>query len=215
MQGSGRPWARWVRRAVLGVVAIALSYLAVTFVQVWWAARRDDARPAQAIVVLGAAQYNGTPSPDLKARLDHSFELWSRHLAPLIVVTGGKQAGDQFTEASASARYLSARGVPDAAILREVSGRSTWQSLASAAVFLRQRGITKVLLVSDPFHSERLVAISAELGMQGYTSPTRTSPIRGAATVPYFAKETAAVAAGRLLGFRRVAGIERRAPVKV
>ena len=206
-------WRR-VARVSLKVAAVLVGaivlYLAVTLGQVWWASRRDDARPAQAIVVLGAAQYNGRPSPVLRARLDHALDLWRRGLAPLLVVTGGREPGDNFTEATASADYLIAAGVPDADILREVSGRTTWESLAAASRFLRQRGITKVLLVSDPFHSERLVAIASELSLTGYASPTRTSPIRGWAAVPYFGRETIAVAAGRIVGFRRLVGIEQK-----
>lgn len=110
------------------MVGLTVVYLAVTFGQVWWASRRDQARPAQAIVVLGAAQYNGRPSPVLRARLDHATDLWRRRLAPVVVVTGGRQPGDKFTEATASADYLIAHGVPDAQILREVSGRTTWDS---------------------------------------------------------------------------------------
>jgi vancomycin permeability regulator SanA len=205
-----RQVARIGLRVVAAVVGLVVVYLAVTFGQVWWASRRDQARPVQAIVVLGAAQYSGRPSPVLRARLDHATDLWRRHLAPVVVVTGGRQPGDKFTEATASADYLITRGVPDAQILREVSGRSTWDSLAAASRFLHQRGIDTVLLVSDPFHSERLIAIAGELSLHGYASPTRTSPIRGWSALPYFGRETFAVAAGRIVGFRRLMGIERR-----
>jgi uncharacterized SAM-binding protein YcdF (DUF218 family) len=197
-----------VRLALLLAGAVVV-YLAVTGVLVWAASRKDQARPAQAIVVLGAAQYNGRPSPDLQARLDHVLLLWGRHLAPVIVVTGGKQVGDQYTEATASALYLEARGVPDASILREVQGRDSWESLSAAAVILRRRGLERVLLVSDPFHDERLEAIAAELRLHGYVSPTRTSPISGSHVVPYMAKETVAVAVGRIIGFRREVNVER------
>jgi uncharacterized SAM-binding protein YcdF (DUF218 family) len=205
------PGLRIALRIALAVLSVGVVYLGVTLAQVWWASRRDDARPAQAIVVLGAAQYNGRPSPDLRARLDHAVDLYRRHLAPLVVVTGGSQPGDHFTEATASANYLLAHAVPDADILREVSGRTTWESLAAASRFLRARGITTVLLVSDPFHSERIVAIASELGLRGYVSPTHTSPIRGPSVWPYFARETVAVAAGRIIGFRRLVGIEHKA----
>ena len=104
-------------------------YLSVTFVQVWRAARRDDARPSDAIVVLGAAQYDGRPSPVLAARLDHAIDLYDDGIAPVIVVTGGRQPGDRFTEATAAANYLHDHGVPDDAILRETTGRSSWESL--------------------------------------------------------------------------------------
>ncbi|MFN2608867.1 MAG: YdcF family protein [Acidimicrobiales bacterium] len=193
--------------AVVGVVAVL--YTGVTLGQVWLASRRDGARPAQAIVVLGTAQYNGEPSPVLRARLDHAVALWRQKLAPVIVVTGGRQPGDRFTEASASANYLLAQGVPDADLLREVSGTSSWQSLAAAASFLHQRSISEVLLVSDPFHSYRITAIADELGLDGHASPTRTSPITGLTATRYLLRETAAVAVGRVIGFRREAGIHR------
>jgi uncharacterized SAM-binding protein YcdF (DUF218 family) len=192
----------------IGLLAVIVLYLGVTFVQVWRAARHDQARPAEAIVVFGTAQYNGVPSPVLAARLDHAIELYRRDLAPVIVVTGGNQPGDQFTEATASANYLIQRGVPDDDVLREVSGTSSWQSLAAAANFLDDRGITDVLLVSDPFHSLRIQAMASELGLDGHASPTSTSPIHGMTEARYMARETIAVAVGRVIGFRRQASIE-------
>ena len=200
---------RLLLRIVALLTAALVLYLGVTFVQVWRAARRDEARPAQAIVVLGAAQFNGRPSPVLRARLDHALGLWRRRLAPVIVVTGGGQPGDRFTEATASANYLLARGVPDERVLREVSGRTSFQSLASVAVFLEDRSIHRVLLVSDPFHAYRIGAIANELGLEGHTSPTRTSPIGGLSQTRYLLRETAAVAVGRVIGFRREADIHR------
>lgn len=187
-----------------------ILYLVVTFVQVWWSSRQNQARPAQAIIVLGSAQYNGVPSADLRARLDHALSLWRQHLAPVIVVTGGKEPGDTYTEATASAKYLASMGVPEPAILREDAGRDSWQSLSAAAEFLRARGDTKVILVSDPFHDERISLMADELGLTPYVSPTRTSPIRGWSVVPYFAKETIEVAIGRVVGFRRLVGVSQR-----
>lgn len=198
-------------KVVAGLMAALVLYLAVTFVQVWRASGRDEARSAQAIVVLGAAQYNGTPSPVLRARLDHAADLYERGLASKVVVTGGKQAGDSQTESAVSAAYLARRGVPEASILREVKGTSSWQQLAAASTFLKARGITKVLLVSDGFHSARIAGIADELGLEGYTSPATSSPIRGAGKLPYVGKETLAVAAGRIIGYRRVAGISTAA----
>ncbi len=190
------------------LVGAALLYLVVTFVQVWQAAQRDEATEAEAIVVFGAAQYNGRPSAVLHARLDHALALWRRGLAPVIVVTGGSQPGDRYTEATASADYLLSQGVPDSKVLREVSGHSSWQSLAAAKGFLNDRGIEDVLLVSDPFHSYRIRAIASELGLRGRPSPTRTSPIRGPAVMPHLLRETVAVAAGHITGFERQARIQ-------
>ena len=203
-----------LRRIVkLGLLAVFLlaGYLAITFVQVWQASKRDEARPAQAIVVFGAAQYSGKPSPVLRARLNHAIVLYRQGMAETIVVTGGRQEGDTsgFTEARVSAEYLMQRGVPDKAILREVEGRTSWQSLASSSSFLKKRGITEVILVSDGFHSLRVGIMADELGMTGYTSPTKTSPIAGVGKARYLAKETVAVAVGRVFGFRRMAGIDR------
>jgi uncharacterized SAM-binding protein YcdF (DUF218 family) len=195
-------------KVLVGLLAAGVLYLAVTFLQVWRAARTDQARQAQAIVVFGTAQYNGVPSPVLAARLDHAIELYLRELAPVIVVTGGNQPGDEFTEATASANYLIQRGVPDEDVLREVSGTSSWQSLAAAANFLDDRKINEVLLVSDPFHSLRIRAMASELGLDARSSPTKTSPIRGMTEARYMARETVAVAVGRIVGFRRQASIE-------
>jgi uncharacterized SAM-binding protein YcdF (DUF218 family) len=191
----------------LGVFGALFLYVAFTFVQVWLASRDDGARPAQAIVVFGTAQYNGEPSPVLKARLDHAISLYRRKLAPVIVVTGGRLPGDRFTEATASANYLLAHGVPDSDVLREVSGQSSWQSLAAVASFLKERGIKRVLLVSDPFHSYRISAMAGELGLDGHASPTHSSPITGFSEAKYMLRETAAVAVGRIIGYRREAGV--------
>jgi uncharacterized SAM-binding protein YcdF (DUF218 family) len=199
---------RLVKLVVLAA-SLAVAYVLFTFVQVWLASRHDQARPAEAIVVLGAAQFNGVPSSILRARLDHAYDLYERELAPVIVVTGGKQPGDQFTEATASADYLIGKGVPDEDILREVSGTNSWESLAAASEFLKVRGIHRVLLVSDPFHSFRINAMAGELGLEGHPSPTRTSPITGFSATRHLVRETAAVAVGRVVGYRREAGIHR------
>ena len=199
-----------VVKATVVVFALLGAYLAVTFVQVWLASRRDDARPADAIVVLGAAQFNGVPSSILRARLDHAYDLYERKLAPVIVVTGGRQPGDRFTEATAGANYLIERGVPDEDILREVEGTSSWESLAAASHFMQERDIDSVVLVSDAFHSFRINAIADELGLDGHPSPTRTSPITGASAARHLFRETAAVAVGRIIGYRREAGIQQR-----
>jgi uncharacterized SAM-binding protein YcdF (DUF218 family) len=183
---------------------ITFVYLGVTFVQVWMASRRDEARPSDAIVVLGAAQYDGRPSRVLAARLDHAYDLYRADIAPVIVVTGGRQAGDRYTEATAAATYLHERGVPDDAILRETTGRSSWESLQASARFLRERDMTRVVLVSDPYHAARIKAIAHEVGLDGVTSPTRTSPIQGGAQWRRLGTETIRVGAGRIFGYERL-----------
>jgi uncharacterized SAM-binding protein YcdF (DUF218 family) len=191
-------------RAAVAIFTVIFLYLAVTFFQVWRSARRDDARPSDAIVVLGAAQYDGRPSPVLAARLDHALELYEQGVAPTIVVTGGRQPGDRFTEATAGATYLHEHGVPDDAILRETNGRSSWESLAAAGAFLEERDMTKVVLVSDPYHAARIEDIADEVGLDAVTSPTNTSPISGGAEWKRFGTETLRVAAGRVFGYRRL-----------
>jgi len=208
---SARPQRpRWVLRIVIALVAIiglGFVYFLVNLVQVWRVGDSDQARPVDAIVVMGAAQYDGRPSPQLQARLDHVVELWNRGLAPLVVVTGGNQPGDRFTEASASARYLRDHGVDGAAILEEDRGHSSWESLSSVAAMLHDRGLARVLLVSDPYHSLRIRLMAQDLGLTAYVSPTRTSPVTGARAFGKELKEAAGVGVGRIIGFDRLLSI--------
>lgn len=199
---------RWWLKALIGLVLVVFGYFVVTFAQVWAASRNDEARPVQAIIVLGAAQYNGTPSKALAARLDHAADLYKRKLAPLVVVTGGKQPGDLFTEAEASANYLQARGVPGSAIERETTSTNSYDELAATARFLKQRGILDVLLVSDPFHSYRIGAIASDLGLRAHVSPTPSSVFRGFDQLKALMRETIAVGGGRLIGYQSLDRIQ-------
>lgn len=196
-----------VGRIVLTIMLIAFLYVSITFFQVYTYAREDGVdknTDADAILVLGAAQYNGKPSGVLKARLDHALDLYKRNVAPLIIVTGGNQDGDNFTEASASANYLLERGVPDEKILREVNGVSTYDSLRDAAHFAKEQGIKKVVLVTDGFHTLRSSLIARNFGLSVVPSPTKTSPITGGSEWKHFISETGRVSLGRIIGFRRV-----------
>lgn len=194
-------------RIVLAILVLLVAYIGVTFVQVWSASQRDAARSADAIVVLGAAQYNGRPSPVLQARLDHVVDLYTQGVAPFVVVTGGAREGDRYTEAAASAAYLSAHGVPGGAVERETTGATSYESLASTARFLRERDITEVVLVSDPFHARRIAAIAEEVGMDATVSPTPSSPVTGTSRLRHLLKETAGVSAGQVIGYRRLHNI--------
>ena len=160
---------------VVVVAAFALWIISATAVLVW--SSRDEARPAQAIVVLGAAQYAGKPSPVLRARLDHALELWNRHLASLLILTGGTGSGDTTSEAAVGRTYARKHGVPDSAILVETEGRTTSESMRAVAGMLEVRGLQSALLVSDPFHMLRLRILARRFGFTPYTSPTQTSPI--------------------------------------
>jgi vancomycin permeability regulator SanA len=198
-RSGGRRRRRWVLRTALALVVIGVGYVALTFVQVWQASRQDGAREAGAIVVLGAAQYDGRPSPALEARLDRAFELWDAGMAPVIVVTGGRQEGDRFTEATAGYNDLRARGVPDEALRLEVQGHSTYESLAATARFLREEGIDDVVLVSGPAHARRLAGIASDVGLDAAVSSADGQP-----SLRSLVRETAAVSVGQLVGYRRL-----------
>ena len=201
-------WFRVAVRAVLVGVGLIGLYVAVTFGQVWWASRQDQATEASAIVVMGAAQYDGTPSPVFEARLDHALELYRQGLAPTIVVTGGNQPGDRFTEAAAGANYLLENGVPDEDIRREVDAQNSWESLAATARILEDEGVDDVILVSDPYHSYRVAHIARRLGLEVHVSPTRSSPGGAFSELRALARETVAVAVGRFVGYRRLVSID-------
>lgn len=166
-----------LRKASLVVLlSVALAYI-ISFVTVLLVSRQDQRREVDAIVVLGAAQYNGRPSPVLKARLDHAVSLYRADLSPLIVVTGGTARGDVESEATVSRRYLLGKGIPDAAVIVRPEGRSTVASMDAVGKWLGDRDLHTVLLVSDPFHMCRLRFEARRMNLVPYTSPTTTSPI--------------------------------------
>src|SRR5678810_1148237 len=158
--------------ACLMVGTWVLSFAGV----IYWE-RRDTAQRASAIVVLGAAQYVGRPSPVLRARLDHALDLWRRGLAPRLIFTGGTGVGDTTSEAAVSRIYALKHGVPDTAILMQNEGRTTRESLAAVSAIMHARQMRTAILVSDPFHMLRLRILSSQYGVNAYTSPTKTSPI--------------------------------------
>lgn len=183
-----------------GVLAAAVVvYLGVTAVQVVAAAGQDERDEADAIIVLGAAQYDGKPSPALQRRLDHALELYEAGLAPQIVLTGSKQPDDRFTEAFAGYRYLTGAGVDETALRIVDDGSSTWESMAAAWRLLREEGVQQTLLVSDSYHNRRLQGIAGELGMDASVSSTGGGP-----SVGQVIGETGRVAVGQLLGYRRL-----------
>jgi len=184
--------------AVLG--ALATWVVSVVAVVVWGA--RDTAQPADAIVVLGAAQYAGRPSPVLKARLDHALDLWKRGLASRLVLTGGRGVGDTISEAAVGRRYALKAGVVDSAILLENDGRTTEASMEAVAQIIDKRDLERVILVSDPFHMLRLQILAGRYGFESVTSPTRTSPISAnrLELVAYIMSESIKVPATIVLG---------------
>jgi uncharacterized SAM-binding protein YcdF (DUF218 family) len=166
----------WSRILMTMVGLVFFAWFGSAALVVHWGAR-DRAQSADAIVVLGAAQYAGRPSPVLRARLDHALVLFRAGLAPRLILTGGMGTGDTTSEAAVSSRYVRARGVPDSAILLESEGRTSSQSLRAVARMMHERRLQRAILVSDPFHMLRLRILAGRLGVTAYTSPTRTSPI--------------------------------------
>ena len=189
------------------MVALLLGYYLITLWQVWSTGRSEQAQPVDAIVVMGAAQYDGRPSPQLAARLDHVVEIWPDGDAPLVVVTGGNQPGDRFTEAQASATYLIERGVPEGAILLENAGSDTIDSLDRVAAMLDERGLDTVLIVTDPYHALRSRMVAEEQGLTAYVSPTDTSVVTGTNSLTRHLKEAAVISVARMVGFSRLSGL--------
>jgi uncharacterized SAM-binding protein YcdF (DUF218 family) len=158
--------------ALLGMFGWAAAILAVALF-----GRRDEARPADAIVVLGAAQYDGRPSPVLRARLDHAIALHRDGIAPTLILTGGVGVGDTVSEAEVGRRYAVRNGVPVANILVEPVGQGTGDSMRGVKRLMDEQSLDSAVLVSDPFHMLRLRMLALGLGIRAYSSPTRTSPI--------------------------------------
>jgi uncharacterized SAM-binding protein YcdF (DUF218 family) len=214
MLGDGRPKRRigppepirW-RRVVSGVLLVLLGYYAISLVQVVWAGRGHVPERAGAIVVLGAAQYDGRPSLQLAARLDHVITLWNDGVSPYVMVTGGKQPGDRFTEAEASTEYLVDHGVPADRILREDVGRTTYESLAAAAPVLHAAAIDDVVLVTDPYHALRSRLIAEEVGLDASVSPTPSSVVGRWTSFRHQLLEAGGVAVGRIIGFERLSSL--------
>ena len=169
-----------MRRVLVGLLVLVLAYFAVTTTLVARWMGKDERPRVDAIVVLGAAQYDGRPSAIYQARLEHAVDLWRDQVAPVLVFTGGKEEGDRFTEGGSGARWALERGVPAEAVVTEERSRTTYQNLAGAKRLLERRdpgGRHRIVVVSDPFHMFRAVRQAADLGMDAYPSPTRTSPL--------------------------------------
>ncbi len=167
---------RWTVRLIAGVLLMGLVVVGGTAVRVWQVARIDDYTPAAAIVVLGAAQYSGTPSTVFEARLSQAASLFEEGVAPEIVTVGGKQEGDLYTEAASGRNYLIEQGIPADSIVAVEEGSDTLESIESVSEMLLARGMSSVVLVSDPWHSLRTRTMARDAGLEAWTAPTRTGP---------------------------------------
>jgi uncharacterized SAM-binding protein YcdF (DUF218 family) len=192
---SARRGPGWFARLVLGALLVAFLIVGGTAFRVWHVARADDRQPVDAVIVLGAAQYDGEPSSIFAARLRHAQALYEDGLAPRIVTVGGSQVGDSYTEAEAGRRYLVERGVPASAVVAVGEGGDTLGSLRAAAARAETDGWRTSLVVSDPWHSLRARTMARDSGLEAWTSPTRSGPVvqTRETQARYIARETAAL----------------------
>lgn len=190
--GRRRFRLRWLVTLVL-VTVLALP--PATWGWVWYTARQDERAPSDAIVVLGASQYNGVPSPVFEARLWHARTLYEEGVAPVIVTVGGKQPDDNFTEAAAGRNWLMGEGVPGDRIVAVEEGRDTLQSIEAVAGLLEENSWGTATIVSDPWHSLRSERMAADFGIDAGTSPSRSGPavIERRTQLWYITRETAAL----------------------
>lgn len=168
---------RALARLIVIVAVVALVLAGYAAYRIWDQGNRDEQREADAIVVMGAAQYDGRPSPLFAARLDHAIDLFHAGVAPHLIVTGGKQEGDRTTEAASARSYAILHEVPDDAILSEDHSRTTLQSIRGVALLMHDRGLRSAVFVSDPSHMLRVLRMASDEGIVAYGSPTRTSPL--------------------------------------
>ena len=194
----GSLFVRVVLAAVLAVVLLVGS----TALAIWYTARQDSRSPADAIVVLGSAQYNGVPSSIFEARLEHALELYEDGVAPVVVTVGGKADGDQFTEAESGRAYLAEAGVPEDALLAVEEGVDTLESMRAVGTAYGERGWSSAVLVTDPWHAMRAERMAEDAGLDAESSPTRQGPaVQTRATqVRYILRETAAYLLYRATG---------------
>jgi uncharacterized SAM-binding protein YcdF (DUF218 family) len=199
---------RAVVRSVF-VIAVAtcvalVAYVVLVATSLMWVGSHHSTTTADAIVVMGAAQYDGVPSPLLASRLQQAFNLWKNKQAPLIAVTGGKRAGDRFTEGATSRRWLTDRGVPAMSIIVEAVGHSTWESIENLVPLLRDADVRSVVVVSSSWHVQRAELSLEELGFTAYASASPDGVLSGSSEKSKLMREIAGVAFGRIIGFGRL-----------
>jgi uncharacterized SAM-binding protein YcdF (DUF218 family) len=181
-------------KTVAALLVLAMLLLAGTAARVWWFARQDDRRTSDAIVVLGAAQFDGRPSSVFTARLVHARDLWKDDVAPRIITVGGNRVGDRFTEAAAGKRWLTDHGVPAGRVVAVQTGSDTLSSMAAVEQRMQRGGWSTAVVVTDPWHSLRTRSMASDQGIDAVMSPTRQGPaVRQRSTeIRYIARETVA-----------------------
>jgi len=187
------------------LLCVGSLYVGLTVFEVWRVGHNQSIAQVDAIVVMGAAQYDGVPSPLLKARLMHALDLWKQKVAPRIVLTGGNRPGDRFTEASASAIFLRQQGVPQVDLLQESASRSTYEALRNLRSLVKNDSnfieIESIVIVTDPYHELRSQLTAEEWGFDASTSSTPNSPFAGNGAFKKHVKEGAGIAIARIIGF--------------
>lgn len=161
---------RWLGVPLLVAIPV-VSFLAVTSARIVHTAALQETHSADALVVFGAAEYSGRPSPVLRARLDHAFELYQKHLAPVVITTGGAAADPKFSEGGVGRNYLHRRGIPENALIAETQGSDTARSAQRVAVIMRANNLHSCVAVSDAYHLYRIRKLLEHEGIRVYVSP--------------------------------------------
>jgi len=196
-----RAFVRSALVLTIGVCLALVSYVGIAAVSVTWDGTHQYTKTVDVIVVMGAAQYDGVPSPLLASRLQHALDLWKQKQAPVIAVTGGKRAGDRFTEGDTSRRWLTDRGVPAANIIVESVGHSTWESIENLAPLLNNANAHSVVVVSSSWHVQRAELSLEELGFRAHSSASPDGVLSGSSEKSKLIREIAGVSLGRVIGF--------------
>ncbi len=194
----------FVRSAIvltLGVCIALVSYVGIAAASLTWIGTYQYTKTVDVIVVMGAAQYDGVPSPLLASRLQHALDLWKQKQAPVIAVTGGKRVGDRFTEGDTSRRWLADRGVPAADIIVESVGRSTWESIENLAPLLNNANVHSAVIVSSSWHVQRAALSLEDLGFSAHSSASPDGVLSGSSEKSKLIREIAGVSLGRIIGF--------------
>ncbi len=190
---------RWVRRLVLPILLGAAAWVGYVCLAIRYYATHDEARPADAIAIFGAAEYDGRPSPVLRARLTQGLRLYQEKLAPMIITLGGNEDGDGHSEGGVGEEFLLAHGVPQRAIIAEIHSRNTRESARQLAMIARANGIQRIIAVSDGTHLFRIRELCRRAGLEVYTSPRlQNTPLSSKARLKRIGHEVLSYTAWRV-----------------